>query len=763
MTACDQCGIARRVQPPWVAQLYAGTSQDESTLVAMGTRRPFRTGGFAGYFEAGEVAVTGITTAGPAWVQVRAWDSTRGQTYENAAAAGSEFAAKSIVLFLPRTADPTAEPPEMPVYLVGLNMPPCPPPAVLFTRQPENVTVLAGSECAIGFAADCLEGWNIRWTKDGVELPWGVSELRFSSVKDSDAGTYGAVLEWPADPSKRVETKKAVLTVVGNGLVWFSNKSRADRIDEPVTLCDRCGIPYSVQAPWVAQLYGGTTQDDGTLAPMGSRRLFGTGVLAGYFEAGTVAVTGIRTAGPACVQLRAWDSTKGETYEIAAAAGSDFAQKSVVLCLARTADPTAVPPETPVPLVGLKMYKAPRCEPPPLLFSREPENVTVLAGSECAIGFAADCLEGWNIRWTKDGVELPWGVSELRFSSVKDSDAGTYGAVLEWTADPSKRVETKKAVLTVVGNGLVWFSNKSLAFGIDEPVTLCDDCGIPYGVEPPWVAQLYAGTSTNEDLLTPVETAQPFYSGPWGYVTPATVRILGIASGGPACVQLRAWDSSKGKTYEKAVAAGSDFAQKSVVLSLSRTGDPTTQPSEMPVPLVGLKIIHPSPRCTPPPMVFSSQPQSLTVRAGTTCAFRFSAACLEGWSIQWTKNGQELPGERFLILPIISATEADAGSYAAVLLWKADPSFRTNTQPAVLTVVQKWPPLTVQGEVVPPGVFVVRFSSAVDQRYALQWRDSLSDGGWNGGDVWGLGNGRTLVLVDPTPAVGRRFYRVVSP
>jgi hypothetical protein len=112
----------------FLVQLYAGPSQ--STLVPIGDRLPFRTGADAGYWTAEARTIDRVDATGNAYVQVRAWATSAGATYEAAIAAGYGFGASNIVTVKPTVA------PDLPATLVGLTSfsvgpPDCPEPPVI--------------------------------------------------------------------------------------------------------------------------------------------------------------------------------------------------------------------------------------------------------------------------------------------------------------------------------------------------------------------------------------------------------------------------------------------------------------------------------------------------------------------------------------------------------------------------------------------------------------------------------------------------------
>ena len=111
--------------PDFVAELYGGALPDSlSPAVEFGTldrvMEPFLTGNSAGYFGNRGVAISGVPYYESAWLQVRAWDTRLGATYEEAVALEMGGYGASLV-FSAQGANPFADPPELPAPLIGLQ------------------------------------------------------------------------------------------------------------------------------------------------------------------------------------------------------------------------------------------------------------------------------------------------------------------------------------------------------------------------------------------------------------------------------------------------------------------------------------------------------------------------------------------------------------------------------------------------------------------------------------------------------------------
>jgi hypothetical protein len=102
----------------YLAQLYAGPS--DTSLAAIGTAVPFRTGAAAGYVTtaAASLAIPTVAPGADAKIQVKAWAASSGATYEAASAAGGQVGASSIITVKTGGA---GSPPGLPADLIGLQ------------------------------------------------------------------------------------------------------------------------------------------------------------------------------------------------------------------------------------------------------------------------------------------------------------------------------------------------------------------------------------------------------------------------------------------------------------------------------------------------------------------------------------------------------------------------------------------------------------------------------------------------------------------
>jgi len=108
-------GGAKAEGAAYMVQLYAGNTA--SSLGPVGAALPFLTGAGAGYWRTtGTVIPAGsIDASGNSFLQVRAWATASGATYEIASASGTGFGLSNTLTIKPTNA------PDVPALLTGLT------------------------------------------------------------------------------------------------------------------------------------------------------------------------------------------------------------------------------------------------------------------------------------------------------------------------------------------------------------------------------------------------------------------------------------------------------------------------------------------------------------------------------------------------------------------------------------------------------------------------------------------------------------------
>ena len=131
----DVDGATKLAGPAFQAQVYVGSSTDESSLTAVSPKEPFLSNG--GYFNAGTRAVPGFPPGSRPFFQVRVWEAAGGASYDAAMTAGAKYGKSTVFQF----ADTGG--------LAGPGPPGGPPPVLLgltsFSLVPEPSAVALGA------------------------------------------------------------------------------------------------------------------------------------------------------------------------------------------------------------------------------------------------------------------------------------------------------------------------------------------------------------------------------------------------------------------------------------------------------------------------------------------------------------------------------------------------------------------------------------------------------------------------------------------
>ena len=211
----------------------------------------------------------------------------------------------------------------------------------------------------------------------------------------------------------------------------------------------------------------------------------------------------------------------------------------------------------------------------------QPYGDLVFAGGFYSFNVVAAGLAPLRYQWFFDGHAIASATNRnLSFTNVSLTNAGSYEVLVQ---NNHSSVMSLAATLSVTnaaaGGGMVLFANRDLINGIVAPVY---DVGgtIPL-VGSAYSAQLYAGTSV--ETLRAAGMPIPFRVNPAGFVIPQTVVLPNIPPGGNVYLQMRAWESARGITYEEARATGGKFGRSLLLLKQ------LLPPPAVPTPMTGLQ------------------------------------------------------------------------------------------------------------------------------------------------------------------------------
>jgi len=193
----------------------------------------------------------------------------------------------------------------------------------------------------------------------------------------------------------------------------------------------------------------------------------------------------------------------------------------------------------------------------------QPKAVDVVAGYAANFYVVAFAESQIAYQWKQNGTNIPGATnSGLLFDPVTSTNAGTYsvlvsnnfGTVISLAADLHVS-ETNLAA------GWVLMANR-VANLLWAPVS--DVNGVTLLIGTNYLAQLYAGSTPSS--VNAVGGAVKFSSIPSkaGIFTGANRQIADVGVGQTAYVQIRAWDSKTGSSYEEALARGGRVGKSNI-------------------------------------------------------------------------------------------------------------------------------------------------------------------------------------------------------
>lgn len=187
-----------------------------------------------------------------------------------------------------------------------------------------------------------------------------------------------------------------------------------------------------------------------------------------------------------------------------------------------------------------------------------PEIVVQPNGDLCPAGYglnlqvAAVGQAPLSYQWFRDGSPVPDATNAtLAFGAVDSSNAGSYTVTVSNSLGSVLSLPAILEVTNVPGGSIVYFdtaTNNAAAYDVDGVTRLNSN----------YLAQIYAGASPG--ILRPVSSAIRFINGTGaGYIRGVTRQIPDVVPGQDVYIQIRAWESALGASYEQARAAGGKY------------------------------------------------------------------------------------------------------------------------------------------------------------------------------------------------------------
>ena len=738
----DLDGTTRLAGDAFVAQLYAGRTAD--SLSPVGTAVPFQRGAQAGYWQVSADswrAIPGVAPGGTAFVQVLVWERARGDTYEQALAAGGKVGGSDVFQVL---TGGIGAPSPWPVILTGLRsfqlgrIP-------QITTQPRSQYVLTNTAVALRVEAVSADPVTYQWRLNGADIPGATTPTHvIASVQSTDEGHYTVIVRNRTGAASSAVATLRIDTRTSGGTVYFANRFLYPGIDAPVF--DTDGAARLVGDAFRAQLFSGRTPND--LVEAGTPVGFRTGEGAGYLNHGgnaTRALPNVRPGGLAYIQIRVWEAAAGASFTNAVQAGGKFGMSKVISLIAGGAEAEApgAPPSLPAFLVGLESF---RLEQVPVI-TRQPMGAVGFVGEMVVLEVAAQSVTPVSYQWELKGIPIPGATSPtLVLGPVDLTHAGNYRVVVSNATGSRTSAEAILSVRPIPPGGTVRFSNHVPGAGLDAPVF--DTDGVTRLAGQNFQAQLYGGADTNN--LAPIGSPVPFLTGAsagyWDDALETGLAIPGVNPNERGYVQVRVWDRAYGDSYDKALLAGGRVRASEVLEVVAGGG------AEPPASLTGLKSFN----LNPGRPVITQGPADIGVIETGTAVFNVLVTNANQITYHWqretdTNIWENLSGAVTPQLKITQVDPTDAGRYR-VLVTNAGGT--TVSEPAVLFVS----PILAIGPALEAFHMSVRAGTGPD--YRIEASTNLAT--WS---LLGTGQttGQVLEFTDPSATnYLARFYRAKS-
>ena len=302
------------------------------------------------------------------------------------------------------------------------------------------------------------------------------------------------------------------------------------------------------------------------------------------------------------------------------------------------------------------------------LVTNQPASTKVIVGGSASFTVSASSSLPVTYQWSHNGVPLTGATSaSLAISNATFNNSGTYTVQID-NAEGSTL--SSGAVLNVLPADVTGAATLSISNRQPTNAPISDIAGNLLA-GPRYLAQAYVGASA--ETVLPVGPAVPFLSGAdAGVFTQVDLVLTNVTPGNTAFVQVKAWDSTAGSSYEQAVVNGGQRGASSLLSSPTGGGEiPTPQ-------LAGLTAFS----LVAPPKILS-QPSDRAIYVGQDATFQTEPWGSAPLSFQWFLNSNAISGATSTSLALTNVQVEQAGRYHVVV---TNPLGAETSKVATLTV-----------------------------------------------------------------------------
>jgi hypothetical protein len=225
-----------------------------------------------------------------------------------------------------------------------------PSSAPVIVAQPAGDSVVEGQYYALSVSAIGELPISYQWDHNGVPITDATNRaLVLPAVTAGDLGRYSVLVTGPHGANRSLPAELTSIPVApGGGQVVFQNLLTGGVGTPNAPVFDLDGTTPLSGAAFVAQLYAGPSTS--LLRPIGSPVPFQSGLQAGFFRGGVVAIPGVAPGTSGSFQVRVWEAATGPSYEVARASGGKVGRSGILTLTPST------PPSLPIGLAGLGSF-----------------------------------------------------------------------------------------------------------------------------------------------------------------------------------------------------------------------------------------------------------------------------------------------------------------------------------------------------------------------------------------------------------------------